>query len=173
MNNAIFVFDYPENEPVKSYSPGTSDRKALQKELDRISSEVIDIPLIIGGKEVRTGNTEPVIMPHDHAHVLANYHKAGPEEVKMAIDAALKAHQEWESFSYVERVSVTLELLNLLLKNTELRSTQQPCSVKVKMPIRLKLILPAKPLIFLDLTLTIFLTFTMNSHIQILALSIG
>jgi hypothetical protein len=90
MNNAIFVFDYPENEPVKSYSPGTPERRNLQKELDRMSSETMDIPLIIGGKEVRTGNTEPVVMPHDHGHILANYHKAGPEEVKMAIDAALE-----------------------------------------------------------------------------------
>ncbi|HOI87350.1 MAG TPA: aldehyde dehydrogenase family protein, partial [Lentimicrobium sp.] len=116
MNNAIFVFDYPENEPVKSYSPGTPERKVLQKELDRLSSEVMDIPLIIGGKEVRTGNTEPVVMPHDHKHVLANYHKAGPEEVKMAIDAALKAHREWESFSYAERVSVTLRVAELIAK---------------------------------------------------------
>ncbi|KAF5061552.1 1-pyrroline-5-carboxylate dehydrogenase 2 [anaerobic digester metagenome] len=114
MNNAIFVFDYPENEPVKSYSPGTPERRNLQKELDRMSSETMDIPLIIGGKEVRTGNTEPVVMPHDHGHILANYHKAGPEEVKMAIDAALKAHREWESFSYVERVSVTLRIAELI-----------------------------------------------------------
>jgi 1-pyrroline-5-carboxylate dehydrogenase len=116
MNNAIFVFEYPENEPVKTYAPGSADRKVLQKELDRLSSEVVDIPLIIGGKEVRTGNTERVVMPHDHGHVLGNYHKAGPEEVKLAIEASQKAHREWESFSYVERVSVSLRIAELISK---------------------------------------------------------
>ena len=116
MNNAIFVFEYPENEPVKTYSPGTPERKSLQSELDRLSSEVIDIPLIIGGKEVRTGNTEAVRMPHDHGHIIGNYHKAGPQEVKLAIDAAMKAHREWESFSYVERVSVSLRIAELIAK---------------------------------------------------------
>jgi 1-pyrroline-5-carboxylate dehydrogenase len=116
MNNAIFVFEYPENEPVKTYSPGTPERKSLQSELDRMSSEVMDIPLIIGGKEVRTGNTEAVRMPHDHGHIIGNYHKAGPKEVKSAIDVAMKAHREWESFSYVERVSVTLRIAELIAK---------------------------------------------------------
>lgn len=116
MNNAIFVFEYPENEPVKTYSPGTPERKSLQSELDRLSSEVIDIPLIIGGKEVRTGNTEAVRMPHDHGHIIGNYHKASPQEVKLAIDAAMKAHREWESFSYVERVSVSLRIAELIAK---------------------------------------------------------
>ena len=116
MNNAIFVFDYPENEPVKTFSPGSADRKVLQQELDKLSSEVVDIPLIIGGKEIRTGNTEPVVMPHEHGHVLGHYHKAGPGEVKMAIDAAVKAHRQWESFSYVERVSVTLRIAELIAK---------------------------------------------------------
>ena len=116
MNNAIFVFEYPQNEPVKTYSPGSADRKLLQTELDKLSSEVVDIPLIIGGKEIRTGNTSPVVMPHDHGHVLGHYHKAGPNEVKMAIDAATKAHREWESFSYVERVSVTLRIAELMAK---------------------------------------------------------
>lgn len=116
MNNAIFVFEYPENEPVKTYSPGTPERKSLQSELDRLSSEVMDIPLIIGGNEVRTGNTESLRMPHDHGHIIGNYHKAGPKEVKLAIDAAMKAHREWESFSYVERVSVSLRIAELIAK---------------------------------------------------------
>ncbi|MBW6491774.1 MAG: L-glutamate gamma-semialdehyde dehydrogenase [Lentimicrobium sp.] len=116
MNNAIFTFEYPANEPVKTYSPGTSDRKILLKELDRLSDSVTDIPLIIGGQEIRTGNTAPLVMPHDHGHVLGQYHKAGAAEVKLAIDAALKAHKEWESFSYVERVSVTLRIAEMISK---------------------------------------------------------
>jgi 1-pyrroline-5-carboxylate dehydrogenase len=116
MNNAVFIFDYPSNEPVRSYSPGSRDRKELQAELDRLSSIQMEIPLIIGGKEVYTNDTGIVTMPHDHGHVLARYHKAGEKEVKMAIDAAQKAHREWESFSWFERASVTLKVAELLSK---------------------------------------------------------
>lgn len=116
MNNAVFIFDYPVNEPVRSYSPGSRDRKDLQTELDQLSSSQLEIPLIIGGKEIFTNDTGTVSMPHDHGHVLARYHKAGEKEVKMAIDAALKAHREWESFSWFERASVTLKVAELLSK---------------------------------------------------------
>ncbi|MEI6434803.1 MAG: L-glutamate gamma-semialdehyde dehydrogenase [Bacteroidota bacterium] len=114
MNNAIFNLERPQNEHTMSYAPGCRERKMLNAELDRMSSEVIDIPLIIGGKEVRTGNIEKVVMPHDHQHVLAHFHKAGEKEVQMAIDAALKAHRQWESISWVERVSITLKAAELL-----------------------------------------------------------
>ena len=114
MNNLIFSFDYPENEPIRSYSPGSKDRKLLRKELERLSNEVTDIPLIIGGKEVRTGNTGTVVMPHNHKHVLANYHKAGEQEVQMAIDAAMEAHKQWSTLSWVDRVSVTLRIAELI-----------------------------------------------------------
>jgi 1-pyrroline-5-carboxylate dehydrogenase len=116
MNNAVFIFDYPTNEPVRSYSPGSRDRKELQAELDRLSSGQMEIPLIIGGKEVYTNDTGNVVMPHDHSHILARYHKAGEKEIKMAIDAAIKAHREWESFSWFERASVTLKVAELLSK---------------------------------------------------------
>lgn len=121
MNNAIFVFDYPANEPVKSYSPGSRERKELQTELDNLSGQQVDIPLIIGGKEVRTGNTEKIRMPHDHGHVLGQYHKAGPAEVKLAVEASQKAHKEWESFSWVERLSVTLKIAELISKKHRAR----------------------------------------------------
>ena len=116
MNNAIFNLERPQNEHTLSYAPGCKERKALNAELDRLSSEVQDIPLIIGGKEVRTGNTGKVVMPHDHQHVLATYHKAGEPEIRMAIDAALKAHREWESFPWVDRVSITLKAAELISK---------------------------------------------------------
>ncbi|NTW25754.1 MAG: aldehyde dehydrogenase family protein, partial [Lentimicrobium sp.] len=121
MNNAIFTFEYPANEPVKTYSPGSRDRKELQSELDRLSGQQVDIPLIIGGKEIRTGNTEEIRMPHDHGHVLGRYHKAGPAEVKMAVEAALKAHRQWETFSYVERLSVTIKIAELIAKKYRYR----------------------------------------------------
>ncbi|MBI9034284.1 MAG: L-glutamate gamma-semialdehyde dehydrogenase [Bacteroidales bacterium] len=114
MNNLIFNFEYPENEPIRSYSPGSKDRKLLKLELERLSSEVMDIPLIIGGKEVRTGNLGNVVMPHNHQHILATYHKAGPQEVQMAVEAAVKAHKQWQNLSWVDRVSITLRIAELI-----------------------------------------------------------
>lgn len=114
MNNAIFRFPKPINEPVQGYAPGSSEKLALKKELARLSSEEWDIPLVIGGKEIRTGNTGKVVMPHDHHHVLATYHKAGEKEVQMAIDAAMKAHKEWSELPWVERASVMLKAAELL-----------------------------------------------------------
>lgn len=113
MDNAIFRFPNPGNEPVKAYAPGTSEKTALKKALAQLSSEEWDIPLIIGGKEVRTGNIGKVVMPHDHRHVLATYHKAGEKEVQMAIDAAMKAHREWSELPWVERASVMLRVAEL------------------------------------------------------------
>ena len=114
MNNSIFVVDYPDNEPVKSYAPGSAERKAVQAELNRLSSEQVDIPLIIGGKEVRTGKTAPVTMPHNHQHVLGHYHIAGEKEVKMAVDAAVKAHKEWSAIPHVERAFITLRIAEMI-----------------------------------------------------------
>lgn len=121
MNNSIFIFDYPSNEPVKSYSPGTRERKELLSELEKMESTHHDLPLIIGGKEVRTGNTEKIRLPHDHRRVLGTYHKAGEAEVKMAVEAALRAHREWESFSWVERLSVMLRIAELISKKYRFR----------------------------------------------------
>jgi 1-pyrroline-5-carboxylate dehydrogenase len=116
MNNAIFNMERPVNEHAMDYAPGCKERKALNAELNRMSNEVIDIPLIIDGKEVRTGNIGKVTMPHDHQHILANYHMAAEKEVKMAIDAALRAHKEWAAFSWVERVSISLKIAELIAK---------------------------------------------------------
>jgi 1-pyrroline-5-carboxylate dehydrogenase len=116
MNNAIFNMERPVNEHTMDYAPGCKERKTLNAELTRMSNEVTDIPLIINGKEIRTGNTGKVVMPHDHQHILANYHMAGEKEVKMAIDAALKAHREWAALSWVERVSISLKIAELVAK---------------------------------------------------------
>jgi 1-pyrroline-5-carboxylate dehydrogenase len=116
MNNAIFNMERPVNEHALDYGPVCRERKALNAELTRMSSEVIDIPLIIDGKEVRTGKTGKVVMPHDHGHLLANYHMAGEKEVKMAIESALRAHREWTTCSWVERVSISLKVADLIAK---------------------------------------------------------
>ena len=116
MNNALFNFTTPINETVHGYVPGSKDRKLLNAELEKLSSEIMDIPLIIGGKEIRTGNTAKVVMPHNHQHILANYHLASEKEVNLAIEAAQKAHKKWESTSWVERLSITLKIAELISK---------------------------------------------------------
>ncbi|MDR2389763.1 MAG: aldehyde dehydrogenase family protein, partial [Tannerellaceae bacterium] len=114
MNNAVFKFAKPGNEPVKTYAPGTADKTLLKNALQQLSSETWDIPLVIGGKEIRTGNTGQVVMPHNHQHVLAHYHKAGEKEVQQAIDAAMKAHRQWSELPWVERASVMMRIAELI-----------------------------------------------------------
>ena len=104
----------PVNEPVYSYAPGTPERAALKAELERMSNEVVEIPLIIGGEEVRTGRIEEVVMPHDHGHVLARVHQAGPEEARAAIEAARKAWKEWSNWGWEDRVAIFLRAADLL-----------------------------------------------------------
>ncbi|MDR1897221.1 MAG: L-glutamate gamma-semialdehyde dehydrogenase [Prevotellaceae bacterium] len=114
MNNSIFKFKQPANEPVLSYAPGSKEREALKAELKRQSEITIDIPLIIGGKEVRTGDIGTVVMPHNHSHILATYHKAGTAEVAQAIEAALEARKQWSQLEWEERASVLLKVGELL-----------------------------------------------------------
>ena len=114
MNNALFQFAHPANEPVKEYRPGSPERAALEKELERQSNEVVEIPIIIGGKEIRTGDMGEVVMPHNHEHVIARYHKVGEKEVNMAIEAAMKAKKDWENTPWIERASIMARIGQLL-----------------------------------------------------------
>lgn len=114
MNNAVFTFRKPANEPVKSYATGTKDKAELKDALRRLAGEEWDIPLIIGGKEIRTGDTGKVVMPHDHRHILATYHKASEREVRMAIDAAMQARREWSALPWTERASVLQRAAELI-----------------------------------------------------------
>ncbi|MGM0626214.1 MAG: L-glutamate gamma-semialdehyde dehydrogenase [Bacteroidota bacterium] len=114
MNNSIYHFEYPENEPVKDYAPGSEERESLQKELERLMNEEQEIFPIIGGKEIKTGNMDTVTMPTNHQHVLARYHKVGEKEVKMAIEAALEAKKTWENMPFEERGSIILKVAELL-----------------------------------------------------------
>jgi 1-pyrroline-5-carboxylate dehydrogenase len=116
MNNAQFFFDRPENEPAFTYTEGSPDRIALEKELERQSNIQIEIPLIIGGKEIRTGNMGKVLCPHNHQNVLATYHQAGEKEVQMAIEASMEAHRQWSVMSWIERASIVLKIAELISK---------------------------------------------------------
>lgn len=114
MNNANYIFREPKNEPVYSYAPGTPERAALKAELDRQYKKVVEIPLIIGGKDVKTGDMGEVVMPTEHGHVLARYHKVNKECVQMAIDAALAAREKWESMPWIQRASIMMKAAELL-----------------------------------------------------------
>jgi len=87
MPNSVVMVPVPDNDPIRSYAPGTPERTAVKEKIKELKSQVLDIPLIIGGKEIRTGNTAQCVIPHDHKHVLANYHLAGEKEVQMSISA--------------------------------------------------------------------------------------
>ena len=114
MNNAIIQFPTPQNEPVKAYLAGSPERAALDAELERQYNTVLDIPIIIGGKEIRTGDTGKVVCPHEHGHVLATFHKAGEKEVRMAIDAAMEAHRTWSRTPWTTRAAIVLKCAELL-----------------------------------------------------------
>src|SRR5450759_3412684 len=116
MNNAIYNFREPKNEPVLSYKPGSPERKLLEEELIAQSNKVIDIPLIIGGKEIRTGITGKIVNPCNHNHVLATYHKATEKEVSLAIKAALDAKCEWMTLSWIERGAIMAKAAELISK---------------------------------------------------------
>lgn len=116
MNNASFFFERPKNETVLNYAPNSPEREALEKEVERQYNTSIEIPLIIAGKEVKTGQMGKVVMPTEHGHVLATYHKATPETVQMAIDAALQAHDKWSNVHWIDRCSIMLKAAELISK---------------------------------------------------------
>lgn len=138
MNNAIYNFKEPVNEPVLSYLPGSRERILLEKEIDEQLSEVVDIPLIIGGKEFRTGKTGRIIMPSDHKHVLATYHMATEKDVNLAIQSALEAKECWMTLAWMERAAIMIRAVSLSPKPSGIRSMPQQCSDRGKTYIRRK-----------------------------------
>ncbi|MGD8495539.1 MAG: L-glutamate gamma-semialdehyde dehydrogenase [Gemmatimonadales bacterium] len=104
----------PYNEPVLEYAPGSHERAELKAKLAEMKDEVVEIPAIIGGEDVFTGDVAEVTMPHDHGHVIARYHKVGAEEAQRAIDTALEARAEWASWNWQDRAAVFLRAADLL-----------------------------------------------------------
>ena len=111
----------PRNEPALDYAPGTPERLALKSRLAAMAEEQIEIPIVIGGREIRTGDMGEVVMPHDHAHRLATYHRAGQTQVEEAMRAALAARREWAAWGWEDRAAVFLRAADLL--STRWRAT--------------------------------------------------
>jgi len=102
------------NEPIKSYAAGSPERASLQAKYDEMAAQTIEIPLIIGGQEIRTGDTEKCVMPHDHQHVLATYHKTGETEANLAIDTAMESWKIWSKTSLDKRTAIFRKAADLL-----------------------------------------------------------
>ena len=114
MSNGYFKVEMPKNEPVKAYLPGSPERASLKKELERQSAQVVQVPMIIGGKEVWTERKTQAVMPHDHAHVIAEAASGGEKELKDAIAAALAARKAWTEMPMEHRVSIFLKAADLI-----------------------------------------------------------
>jgi 1-pyrroline-5-carboxylate dehydrogenase len=114
MNGSNPVVPRPTNEPVLSYAPGTPERDKLKRELEAQAAQVVEIPLLIGGREVRTGDTFDVVMPHAHGHVIARAHRAGPKEIDAAVGAALDARHDWSRTPWEERAAVFMRAADIL-----------------------------------------------------------
>ena len=102
------------NEPILSFAAGSPERASLQAKYDEMATQTIEIPLIIGGKEIKTGDTGNCVMPHNHQHVLATFHKAGETEANMAIDAAMDTWKTWSKTSLEERTAIFRKAAKLL-----------------------------------------------------------
>ncbi len=114
MSNASFEVPVPKNEPICPYAKGSAERSSLKAELDRMAGEQIEIPLIIGGQEVRTGDVDRAVMPHDHGQVLATFHQGSAETVDQAAKACKAAEKQWQQTPWEHRAAVFLKAADLL-----------------------------------------------------------
>jgi 1-pyrroline-5-carboxylate dehydrogenase len=112
--NGRAVAPLPLNEPIKAYAPGSPERASLKARLDAMAGEHIDIPVVIGGKRLCSGERVAAVMPHDHHHAVGAWHQATAEQVGQAVDAALAAHREWSRWSFDDRAAVLLKAAELL-----------------------------------------------------------
>lgn len=114
MSNAILNMPIPKNEPIYGYGPGSTEKSKLKAELQKLSGQELEIPLIIDGEEIRTGETGKCVMPHNHNHVLGHFHQAGKAEVDQAIKASLKARHAWANLPWEERAAVFMKAAEIL-----------------------------------------------------------
>ena len=114
MNNARVTVPTPHNEPVLNYAPGSPEKAALKTQLDSFTTGSVEIPLVVGGQNVTTGDLGTCVLPHDHGRSLATYHKGNAETVNQAIAAAAAARPEWSAMGWESRVAIFLKAAELL-----------------------------------------------------------
>jgi len=114
MSNGFYHIPTPKNEPVLSYAPGSKERIALKKAVEEARNTVLDIPMYIGGEEVRTGNKKTITPPHDHKHIIGHFHEGDKGHVEQAITAALNAKELWANLGWEHRASIFLKAADLL-----------------------------------------------------------
>lgn len=114
MPEGIYKLPHTANEPIKSYAPGSPERAALKTKLNELRNTVVDLPMIIGGQEIRTNKLYDIRPPHDHQHLLGHYHQGDASHVQMAIDAALKAKPAWEKMHWESRAAIFLKAAELI-----------------------------------------------------------
>ncbi|MCK5467116.1 MAG: aldehyde dehydrogenase family protein, partial [Cyclobacteriaceae bacterium] len=114
MIKGFFNVPVPKNEQVLDYAPGSKEKAELKEMLRSLQSQVLDIPMYIGGEEVRTENKKPISPPHDHQHIIAHYHQGDATHVDLAINAALNAREGWENLSWEHRASIFLKAADLI-----------------------------------------------------------
>ena len=110
MLNSVPHLDVPKNEPVRGYLPGSPEKASLKARLKAMAAETIEIPLIVGGKEIRTGKIEEHRCPHDHSKVLARFHMATPEVIGQAVEASQQAWADWSELPVQNRPGVFLRV---------------------------------------------------------------
>ena len=113
MSNGFFRVPPPKNEPILSYAPGTPERLKLQDALTELRDQFTDIPMVIGGEEIRTNRTVPVRPPHDHHHPLGHFHDGDGSHAEAAIDAALTARDAWVTLPWEQRIAIFLKAADL------------------------------------------------------------
>lgn len=114
MPKGIYQVPQPYNEPIKSYAPGSAERKELQAMLKTLRSQQVEVPMYIGSEKVKSGNKIRMAPPHDHKHTLGYFHKSDKKHVRDAIKAALKAKKDWENLSWEHRASIFLKAADLI-----------------------------------------------------------
>ena len=114
MPTGFFNVPVPINERVRNYAPGTHERATLKEEIEKLRSQVMDIPMVIGGKEIRTDNRVPIHPPHERKHLLGHYHKGDASHVQMAIEAAMAAKEKWEALAWEHRAAIFLKAAELI-----------------------------------------------------------
>ena len=114
MNNSITTIPFPKNEPVYEYRPGSSERNSVKNKLTALKATQIEITGLVGGQEIRTGDTEAIRPPHEHSHTLGHFHNMSAKEAHLAVEACLDARSSWAKMHWTERASIFLRAAELL-----------------------------------------------------------